>query len=116
MAENKITIPDPKPSYLIFLSYSSNGGSGFQSSSAILEGMDSNVTVASGGSLSRLNCSFTGWNTAADGSGTAYQPGDTMHLTVNTILYAQWSIHKAEFTVTAPQGGTVPTSFCYLLF
>jgi len=34
---------------------------------------------------------FTGWNTAKDGSGTDYQPGDTIGLTEAEItLYAQW--------------------------
>ncbi|MBQ5970228.1 MAG: CotH kinase family protein [Clostridia bacterium] len=34
---------------------------------------------------------FDGWNTAPDGSGTAYQPGDQITLTARTTtLYAQW--------------------------
>ena len=33
---------------------------------------------------------FTGWNTQADGKGTAYAAGSTMELTGNLTLYAQW--------------------------
>lgn len=34
---------------------------------------------------------FAGWNTAADGSGTAYAPGDPYTLTdADDVLYAQW--------------------------
>ena len=33
---------------------------------------------------------FTGWNTAADGSGTPYADGASVTLTGNTTLYAQW--------------------------
>ena len=34
---------------------------------------------------------FLGWNTKADGSGTAYQPGDTITVEEDIILYAQWA-------------------------
>lgn len=43
--------------------------------------------------FTRANYSFTGWNTAPDGSGTAYAPGAVLTLTAeqNTaVLYAQW--------------------------
>jgi uncharacterized repeat protein (TIGR02543 family) len=33
---------------------------------------------------------FNGWNTAADGSGTAFQPGETYSAEVSVTLYAQW--------------------------
>ncbi len=33
---------------------------------------------------------FYGWNTAADGTGDSYQPGDAIELNANTTLYAQW--------------------------
>ena len=49
------------------------------------------MTVAKNG-FKRSNYTFTGWNTQADGKGTAYKPGDTFTLTdKDTVLYAQWS-------------------------
>lgn len=33
---------------------------------------------------------FRGWNTAADGSGTEYSVGDTITVTANVNLYAEW--------------------------
>lgn len=33
---------------------------------------------------------FNGWNTAADGTGTSYQPGGTYSAEVSATLYAQW--------------------------
>lgn len=33
---------------------------------------------------------FTGWNTQADGNGTAYQPGAQFRITEDTDLYAVW--------------------------
>ncbi len=51
----------------------------------------------------RSGFSFAGWNTAADGSGTAYVPGSsTFAITADTVLYAQWSIIPVvdQYTVT----------------
>ena len=42
------------------------------------------------GSLARTNYSFTGWNTAANGSGASYAAGGTFTITSNTTLFAQW--------------------------
>lgn len=33
---------------------------------------------------------FTGWNTKSDGTGDAYRPGDSLTVTGDTTLYAQW--------------------------
>ena len=55
---------------------------------------------------------FDGWNTAADGSGNAYQPGDTLTFGKDdVILYAQWIeiLSAAGITgITAPAAGAVP--------
>jgi uncharacterized repeat protein (TIGR02543 family) len=50
----------------------------------------SSVTILDDGSLVKSGYDFTGWNTATDGSGTNYSPGDTFIINANTILYAQW--------------------------
>ena len=47
----------------------------------------------------REGYSFTGWNTAADGSGTAYADGANVTLTAPLTLYAQWKeLTAAAFT------------------
>ena len=47
---------------------------------------------------------FVGWNTAANGSGTAKEAGDNVVLTSDVVLYAQW---RQNFTVTYDRvGGT----------
>lgn len=43
------------------------------------------------GALTRTGYSFTGWNTASNGSGTSYVGGNTFSITGNTTLYAQWT-------------------------
>ena len=81
----------PKVSYTVSersLSYDANGGIGTMSAETDVAGKI--VTVAQN-EFTRNNYTFTGWNTQADGSGTAYSAGDSFTLTEDTVLYAQWS-------------------------
>jgi uncharacterized repeat protein (TIGR02543 family) len=49
------------------------------------------VTVLGAGSLHRSGHTFDGWNTAANGSGTSYQPGATFFMPASAVrLYAHW--------------------------
>ena len=41
------------------------------------------------GTLVRTGYTFAGWNTSANGSGTAYTPGATFTINQNTTLYAR---------------------------
>ena len=71
----------------------------------------SNVTVLGAGTLVRTGYTFAGWNTVANGSGTAYSAGGTItNITANTVLFAQWTINT--YTVTyngnTNDGGTAP--------
>jgi len=50
------------------------------------------VTVLGAGSLVKTGYTFAGWNTLANGSGTAYAVGATFTIGTNTVLYAQWSL------------------------
>ncbi|MEL7657399.1 MAG: SpaA isopeptide-forming pilin-related protein, partial [Bacillota bacterium] len=42
------------------------------------------------GDLKVEKYSFTGWNTKADGTGTAYQPSDSFNIKSDVTLYAHW--------------------------
>ena len=47
--------------------------------------------------LGREGFEFKGWNTQADGKGTAYKPGDELKISSNQILYAIWEkVEKPE--------------------
>lgn len=59
-------------------------------------GVGSVNTAPTAGTLSKPGYSFIGWNTAADGSGTTYQPGDSLNLTSNITLYAMWTPALAQ--------------------
>lgn len=65
-------------------------------------------TALNENTFTREGYNFTGWNTAADGTGTSYADGATVNLTENTTLYAQWEdnhsltkvINKKDATCT----------------
>jgi uncharacterized repeat protein (TIGR02543 family) len=42
------------------------------------------------GSLVKTGFTFSGWNTAADGSGTNYAAGATYNGGASLLLYAKW--------------------------
>ncbi|MEK4231363.1 InlB B-repeat-containing protein [Solibacillus sp. FSL H8-0538] len=72
---------------------------------------DASVTVAgNSGDLEKVGHAFTGWNTKADGTGTAYLPNTTLTMgEENIILYAQWTINKYNVTFETNSGSAVPT-------
>lgn len=61
---------------------------------------DATVTVLGNtGNLEKTNYTFTGWNTAADGSGTHYDAGATFSMgTSNVTLYAEWELSLTTHT------------------
>ncbi|MCL2884931.1 MAG: InlB B-repeat-containing protein, partial [Oscillospiraceae bacterium] len=49
------------------------------------------AVIAADNTFTKDGYTFSGWNTAEDGSGTAYQPGDTVTTgTADMTLFAQW--------------------------
>lgn len=60
--------------------------------------------------ITRANYTFTGWNTAANGSGYSYSDGSTYAFTADITLYAQWQAIRTANTVTFyANGGTGAT-------
>lgn len=93
-AKTTVTIP-AKTSYAV--TYDANGGSGAPSSQTKWYGdtLKLSTTVPT-----RTLYSFTGWNTEADGSGTAYASGANYTSNAALTLYAQWSLNYALPTIT----------------
>jgi hypothetical protein len=92
------------------LSYSVNNGTG-TAPNPITKLYCSTETVADGSGLTRTGYTFGGWNTQANGGGTAYAPGEMFTFTADTALFARWrGISNPEseiFTVSYhPNGGT----------
>ena len=90
------------------LTYDANGGAGTIDPATGAAG--ESVLVAENG-FTLNNYTFTGWNTQADGKGTAYEPGASFTLTAeNTVLYAQWSKNApAQVNVSYDANGGVGT-------
>jgi hypothetical protein len=96
------------------LYYDANGGSGYVFNPQIASVGDSVTVIGPDRDLNKIsppdsNHVFNGWNTAANGSGTAYQPGSSIVLTqTDTVLYAQWKNKQPTEPTTEPT--TQPTT------
>ncbi len=74
------------------VTYSGNGDTGGTAPTDSTEyAANAEVTVADKGGLEKTHYLFDGWNTKADGSGTAYAENSIFKITANTTLYAQWT-------------------------
>ncbi|EAZ96655.1 Outer membrane autotransporter barrel [Flavobacteria bacterium BAL38] len=73
------------------------------------------VTVLSNiGGLGLTGYTFNGWNTASDGSGTAYVAGNTFSISANTTLFAQWlNTSPPVITSSLTASGNVGSAFTY---
>ncbi len=73
---------------------------------------DTATALGNTGSLVKAGYTFTGWNTAVNGSGTSYSGGDTFSITTsNVTLYAQWTAvnYSVTYNGNTNTGGSVPT-------
>ena len=70
------------------ITFNANGGVGEMAAQSFEVGVD---TALNANTFTRENYKFTGWNTAADGSGATYaDEGAIFELTGDMTLYAQW--------------------------
>ena len=70
------------------ISYNGNGNTGGSTASQS-KAYGSSISIRSNG-FTRTNYSFINWNTASDGTGTTYTPGQTYSTNANLTLYAIW--------------------------
>jgi hypothetical protein len=91
------------------LSYSLNGGTGTGPGS-ITQHLNTTTTVGSGSGVLRANYTFSGWNTAPNGSGTRYAAGSTFTFASDTTLYAQWTAYPTLSYDANGGSGTAPAS------
>ena len=87
------------------LAYNMNGSTDAQTSDFnTVEHVDSSCTITTAVPV-RAGYKFVKWNTAADGSGTSYNPGDTFSFddAAPATLYAQWEkVDSGNPTPTDP--------------
>ena len=90
------------------VTYDANGGS--DAPTAGSGATDSTFTVSSS-TPKRTGYTFTGWNTRADGTGTAYAIASTFTMPPNDVaLWAQWSAVTASTTTSTTTSTTAPTT------
>lgn len=70
------------------VTFDANGGTGSISAQTASQ---QTALTSNNGSITRTGYNFTGWNTAANGSGTAYADGAQYSFGSSTTLYAQWT-------------------------
>jgi len=64
---------------------------------------DTVSVVGNTGSLTKTSAVFNGWNTKANGTGTAYSTGDSFTITAPVMLFAQWLVTSSIYY--NPNGG-----------
>ncbi len=76
------------------VTYNGNGNTGgsvpTDSTKYKLDGSGTCTVLGNINSLTKTHYTFNGWNTSADGSGTARVAGDTFSVSSDVTLYAQW--------------------------
>ena len=110
-ASATVSIPALTPATITF---DANGGSGSVDAISTYVGVANTIPS---NSLTRPGYTFNGWNTASDGSGTAYATGSTITPTGDVTLYAQWKTTYVKpdiqnllaFRTANDSGGASPT-------
>lgn len=78
------------------VTFEGNGGRGRMASQTVYEEMSLPLAA---NAFTRTGMYFDGWNTQANGNGTAYGDREAVSLTEDTTLYAQWKIKDIHFSV-----------------
>ncbi len=92
LTQNTSLTPNFVTSTNYTITYIGNNNTGGTAPAVASNSNSTNGTVSTNsGSLSRTNYTFTGWNTADNGSGTDYSPGDVYSARTNLVLYSKWS-------------------------
>ena len=110
-ASATVSIPALAPATITF---DANGGLGSVDAISTYVGVANTIPS---NSLTLTGYTFNGWNTASDGSGTAYATGSTITPTGNVTLYAQWKTtfvkpeiqNLVAFRTANASGGASPT-------
>ena len=98
-SETNITVSVPTSHSITFNGNGSTGG-------LMAPETDFTPTPLSANAFSRTGYVFAGWNSAADGSGTAYADGASDPFTANQTLFAQWTINASYSVIFNGNGST----------
>ncbi len=97
--QNQVYLSQNKPDYGYYVYYLNNGAQGAVVDDNTYQ-INDNATVQTSDGLQREGYQFVEWNTKADRTGTAYQPGEVLTIEGDTDLYAIFAkgkVLKADF-------------------
>ncbi|HEY4152444.1 MAG TPA: InlB B-repeat-containing protein, partial [Pseudolysinimonas sp.] len=83
------------------VTFNNNGGTGTMANE-----VTNAATALTTNSFTRVGYTFSGWNTAANGSGTAYANGASYPFTADATMYAQWTALPNHTVTFNNNGGT----------
>ena len=112
-----ILLPENMNISFATVTFDANGGAGAMAPQGVVSGT---ATKLNANTFTREGYTFNGWSTNQNGGGTTYTDGQTVTLTADTTLYAQWRSNSSggsssgtATTVTVPvtgDSGTVSVS------
>jgi len=91
---------------LCTLSYNGNGNSNGDAPLSTTHIQGESVTLSAAGTLERFGYTFAGWNTSAEGDGTAYDEGASVTMTANLTLFAKWNVAPSLTVIYKGNGST----------
>jgi len=72
---------------------------------------DSATVMSNNGNLTKVHCTFTGWNTRADGSGKSLKSDTVIIIDSSTTIFAQWRqnpVYTIQYFSNGADSGIVP--------
>ena len=90
------------------VSYQANGANGTAPQAQTVD-PGTEITLPGAGNMTHSSRTFSGWNTAANGSGAAYAEGDFYTVTGNVSFFAQW-----ESLPVTPPGADLAAQLAYI--
>ena len=86
----------PNSEFMFVVTYDANGGEGTMQPDTFYYGVSKQLSKVKYTKSAHI---FTYWNTKADGSGISYEDGQTLMISKNITLYAQWNFPPAGMGV-----------------
>ena len=88
---------------LIYITFDANEGAGSMEQQSTISGRK---TPLEQNEFTRTGYTFAGWNTKANGTGTAYTDQQAITISSGTTLYAQWNLNEYTVTFDADNGSS----------
>lgn len=97
--------PEPPTTYSVTYDSNNADGGSVPVDANDYESGETVTVLSNSGNLTRTDYSFDGWNTSTGGTGTAYAPGDSLSISGDLTLYAQWEPVQAPTTYSVTYNG-----------